>query len=131
MAIYTTNYSALITKGLGGPACCGIITAQFGINCGCSISVIPVPEGKGGGGPVAGFYVPLPKKLQQRTKMVLVTVKFSPTWTWRRSYVVHTNKADMIVKVINFANNMKDKVAVGVEKIKTAKRTVAARFHKE
>ena len=132
MAIYTHNYSAIILKGLGGAACCALLTANFGLNCGCSIEVvIPPPINTGGGGPVGGFFVPFPKKLEQRTRLVLVTVKFSREMAWRRSYVVDVSRSDMIVKVINIVNSFKDGLSVGVDKIRTAGHTVMAIFNKE
>jgi len=58
----------ILTKGLGAPACCGLIIAKFGLSkcCQYTIEVIPV-EGIGGGGgsrPLApgeihNFYTPV------------------------------------------------------------------------
>lgn len=132
MALYTHNYSAIITGGLGGSACCSILSANFGLNCGCTVEVVipppPIFTGGSGGGPVSGFFVPLPLKMKQQTRMVLVTVKFSQDNAWRRSYVVDVSRADMVVKIINLINTSRDKLSIGINQIKTIGRAVTAIF---
>lgn len=125
MSLFNHNYSAIITKGLGNPACCSIIVAAFSLTGLCDIEIV-VPPTRGGGG--GGFYVPFPKALNQQTRMVLITIKFSETKSWRRSYVINTNKADIFVRVINFGNTIKDNIAIGINEIKSVGRRVVAIF---
>jgi hypothetical protein len=44
---------------------------------------------------------------------------------------VDTNKADILVRVMNFGNTAKDNIKIGIEHIKTASRRVIAVFNKE
>ena len=97
--------------------------------CNIEIVVPPAPIVTQGGG--GGFYVPFPKALQQQTRMVLITVKFSDTKSWRKTYVIDTNKADIFVRVMNFGNKAKDNIAIGIKEIKTAGRRVVAIFTKD
>jgi hypothetical protein len=127
------GYSGIITKGLGLPACCAMITANFGLVCGCKIQVInpPIDISGGGGGSYAvapGIYVPWPKSVQKNTKMVLITVKFNQDKTWRQSYIISTRKADIVVRVIGIVNAMTAKLQVGVRQLKHAARKVTAAF---
>lgn len=132
MSLFTHNYSSIITKGLGSPACCSLIVASFSLTGMCNVEiVVPTPityptANIGGGG--GGFLVPFPKDLQQQTKMVLITVKFTPDKVWRKSYVVDSDKADILVKVMNFGNKAKDNISIGIEHIKTATKRVVAIF---
>jgi hypothetical protein len=134
MALFTNNYSLLITKGLGGPACCAILTAGFGLVCGCTIQVVEPPDGGGGGGSYAiepGIYVPWPKKIPAKSKTVFISVKFSETKRWSRSYVLDAVRADMVVRAINVANAATRKLSVGVENVKHAARRVTALFKRD
>ena len=59
----------ILTKGLGAPACCGLILARFSLAKCCQYTIVipPTPEGGGGGGgsrPLApgeiqNFYTPV------------------------------------------------------------------------
>lgn len=133
--LFTNTYSGLITKGLGMPACCALLTANFGLICGCSIAIIePPPGGGGGGGSYAvepGIYVPWPKKITPKSKMVLVTVKFSPEKTWRRSYVLPNTQANILVKAFNVVNSATAKMTVGVNQLKLATKRVTALFKRD
>lgn len=133
MALFKNSYSGLITKGLGMPACCGLITMGFGLFF-CKIEVIePPPEGGSGGGSFAthpGIMVPFRTKIQQKTKNVQITVKFSKKQAWRRSYVVTTRKADIVVKVINIVNAVTSKLTVGIDRVRQATKRVTAVFNK-
>lgn len=130
-SLFNNNYSTIITKGLGAPACCALITASFGVNCGCSIEIIvPPPSGGGGPVPISGFYVPFPKNLEKCDRIVLVTVKITEKMVWRRQYIVDVCNADKMVKAINFANNIKDKLIIGVDQIKHISGRVTAIFTK-
>ena len=90
--------------------------------------------GGGGGGSYAvhpGVYVEWPKKLTPKTKMVLVTVKFSEDKVWRHSYTVDGRRADISVKVVSLLNKTTDKISVGVDSIKKTARSVTAIFKDE
>lgn len=131
MALIKNTYGGIITRGLGLPACCGLVTVQFGILCGCTVQVIPPPVG-GGGGSYAispGVYVPWPKSKQRECdRMVIVTVKFSEEKTWKRSYIVDVCNADRIVRVMNVVNSSLQRLSVGIEGIKRAVRRVTTVF---
>lgn len=132
MALFNNTYSGLITKGLGMPACCGLITMGFGLfKCTIEIIIPPTPGAGGGGGSFAvhpGVYVEWPKKLTPRTRMVLVTVKFSEDKVWRHSYTVDGRRADISVKVVSMLNKTAERISVGVDSIKKAARSVTAIF---
>lgn len=132
MALFNNTYSGLITKGLGMPACCGLITMGFGLfKCTIEIIVPPLPPTGGGGGSYAvhpGVYVEWPKKITPRTKMVLITVKFDEKKAWRHSFTVDGRKADITVKAVEIVNKTANKIAVGVDNVKTAIKRVTARF---
>lgn len=130
MALYNNTYSGIILKGLGGKACCGIITMGFGLFK-CTIEVIIPPQSGGGGGSYAvhpGVYVEWPKKITPKTKMVLVTVKFDEKRVWRHSYTVDGRRADITVKAVKFLNKTSERIAVGVDSIKKTARRVTAVF---
>jgi hypothetical protein len=132
MALFKNSYSGLITKGLGMPACCGMLTMGFGLFV-CKIEVIVPPEGGsgGGGGSFAvhpGIYVPWPKKVSAKTKQVQITVKFKERPAWRRAYVIDSAKADIVVKVINIVNAVSSRVTVGVNQMRHAVKRVTAVF---
>lgn len=132
MSLFKNTYSGLITGGLGLPACCGLITMSLGLFT-CVIEIVTPPEnaGGGGGGSFAvhpGVYVPWPKKITPKTKMVLITVKFSEENTWRHSFTVDGRKADLTVKAVDVVNVASRKLAVGVDNVKTAIKRVTAHF---
>ena len=134
MAIYNNTYSGIILKGLGGKACCGLLTMGFGVfKCTISIVTPPVHTGGGGGGSyaqnVSGFYVPLPKQLNQSTRQVLITVKMKDH-SWRTSFVVSRGKADIVVKVFDFINVIKDRMQVGVNAITRVSKKITAVFQR-
>jgi hypothetical protein len=134
MSLFTTNYSTIITKGLGGNALCSLILAQFSLTGFCSIVVVPPPpniaSGGGGWSPNGGFYVPFPKQLNQQTRMILITVKFSEKHTYRKSYVVGKGSSGIVIRAINFTNSVKDKITIGVDKIQQVGKKVSAIFKK-
>lgn len=112
-------------------ACCGLLTMGLGVFY-CTIAVV-TPTGQGGGGgpypTSAEFLVPFPKELKQTTRMVLITVKIGEQ-SWRKSYVVQRNKAEIVLRVMNLINTAKDKMFVGVDSIKKASRRVSAVFRR-
>lgn len=128
--LFTNKYSGLITKGLGMPACCGLLTMGFGLFS-CIVIVTEPPDAGGGGGSYAvepGIYVPWKGKTRQKTKNVQIIVKFSKEHTWRKAYVVSSIRADMIVKAINIVNAATQRLQVGVQHLKHATRRVTAVF---
>jgi len=131
MSLFTHNYSSIITKGLGNPACCSLIVSQFSLTGLCSIEIITPPTTVGGGGGGGAFLVPFPQQLNQQTRIVLITIKFPEDKVWRRSYVINVFNANKLVTVMNFGNKVKDSIAIGVEHIKQIGRRVIDVFHKE
>lgn len=130
MALFNNTYSGLITKGLGLPACVGLITMGYGVFS-TTIEIFVPPSSGGGGGSFAvhpGVYVQWPKKITPRTKMVLVTVKFGEDKVWRHSYAVDGRKADISVNVVNFLNATMDRIVVGVDNVKKFIKSVTAVF---
>lgn len=133
MALFNHSYSGLITGGLGFPATCSMLTLGFGLFI-CSIEVITPPvenAGGGGGGSYAvhpGVYVPWPKKITPKTKMVLITVKFSKDRAWRHSFTLDGRRADFTVKAVDIVNATTQRIAVGVDNVKTSIKRVTAHF---
>ena len=132
MSLVTKNYGLIITKGLGAPACCTLLTANFGLVCGCSVEIITPPVGGGGGGggyiPVRpGYYIPVDRTWTKDTRIVVVTVKMGEN-TWRKHYVVDEPKAQYLVTVANIINNVAGKVRISIEKIKHISKKIIATF---
>lgn len=109
----------IITGGLCGPACCALITAQFGLVCGC-VFVEVAPPGSGGWAqyPVTNipgvpkgspYYTPAPKNYGKEMRYILVTVKWKER-EWKRSYLVSKDVADMLVSVSGVFNKVAVKV---------------------
>lgn len=109
----------------------GMIIGRFRLKL-LTVVIIQPPSGVGsGGGGIAvhpGVYVQWPKKITPKTKMVVVTVKFSEDTAWRRVYTVDGRRADITVKAVNIINKTVDKISVGVDSIKKAVRSVTAIF---
>lgn len=124
--LFNNNYSLIITKGLGGPRCCALITAQFGLVCGCKIEVV-LP---GGGGPYPGsemLYTPTTTKLNRSTALVIVTVKIKEH-TFRKQYVIDREKAEIMVSVREFVNVIKEKIQLKVDNIKEVTKKVIVKL---
>jgi hypothetical protein len=128
-------YSTIITGGLGLiPACCGVITAKYGLN-NCVIEVIPPPivgggGGGGGGGSYAvhpGIYVPWRTTLKSH-KQIQVMVKMSEDLVWRKSYTTPAKRRDVRISTDNFTRVHVTPVVVNVDHIKRAHVQVTAIF---
>jgi len=129
--LFTNAYSGIITKGLGLPACNGMITMHFSL---FAIEIIPppTPPGGAGGGPYPfrgawnqtirttgpQFYTPAGRFSPQETRYVTVTMKIKGK-EYKRFYVIDKEKADIIVKVHGLFKTAKDKIRVVVSNIKS------------
>lgn len=117
----------LITNGLCGPACCALLTASFGLVCGCQFRV----EVIGGGGyypyhVVTPYYTPR-RAPPQETCLVLVDIRLGDNH-WRKSYVVDKGKGDTIVTFINTFNKVKRTVVGAVSSFNRAMKKVLVYF---
>lgn len=132
-SLFTNTYSGLITKGLGLPACCGMITMAFSLFV-CTVNVTPVPPapgGGGGGGSYAVFpdiYKPYEGTARKEKRIVTISVKFNDKFTWRQAYTLSMQKASVVVKAIDIVNAATHKMSVAVTGLKRASRGVFARF---
>lgn len=132
MSIINNTAGYIITRGLGGPACCTLLTVNFGLACGCSIVIVTPPTGGsgGGGGSYAvepGIYVPWPKDTSPQTRMVLITVKYHDK-AWRRSFIIDKRRADIIIRISNVINRITSRINVGVDHFRKAMKKVIAVF---
>lgn len=130
MALFTNTYSGLITGGLGGPACCGLLTMGFGVFF-CKIEVTPVVGG-GGGGSYSNhpniYQTVKGQNRKRKTKTVQIVVKFGPKRVWRHSYNVDEQKASLTVKVIDMIHVAGSKFNIGIDHIQHAAKKVTAVF---
>jgi hypothetical protein len=96
----------------------------------CIVTVVEPPIGGGGGSYAVepGIYVPWPKKIPAKSKTVFITVKFSDTKRWSRSYQLDSVRADLVVRAINIVNAATRRLSVGVNNVKHATRRVTALF---
>ena len=120
MALISNAKGLLITGGLGGPACCAMLTAGFGLVCGCQFQV-QVISGGGGYYPhhvVTPYYTPM-RALAQDSCLVLIDVKLADNH-WRKSYVVDKGRGDTIIKIINGINRVKSSVVGAATSFKRA-----------
>lgn len=129
MPLFNNTYSGLITKGLGLPACCGLITMGFGLFR-CTIDVIPIPptSGGGGGGGVSirpGINVPFRQTRIAPDRIIRITVGISDK-KWSRAYTVDRSKAAIVVRVVNVVNSLHDRVSVNVSKLSKIVRKITA-----
>ncbi len=128
MAIINNAKGLIITNGLGGPACCALLTAGFGTGlvCGCKFQVEIVT----GGGPyiAAPYFSPIGQKLDQETRLVLIRVVYDNEIRWRKQYIIDKPKADILVEIIGFINAIKDKTSILVQNLKQTTAKVIATF---
>lgn len=122
----TRASSGIITKGLGLPACCGLLTMGFGVFA-CKIQVLPpISPGIGGGGGSFAVHPEVyrpysPKTSPKRSiirerKTVKVSVKYRRQ-VWNASFSVSIDNADIIVKAINVATHAQQKYRILVDAI--------------
>jgi len=129
MALFKNTYSGLITGGLGGAACCGMITMGFHLFR-CTIEVIPPPRPGGGGGGKYHVNYHTPRQYSPKLKdhNIRITVQFKDGNKWSTMYRVSKKRADLIVKVTNIVNIIKDKINVGVDSFKRVTKTITTNF---
>jgi len=125
----------LITKGLGLPACKGMITNQFHLSCGFEFKV--VVSGQGGPYPypawnrienIHNFYTPTEEQplhvplsdeanYFRKHKTITISVQYNEH-TIEKIYRVSESKAKWIVSVVNLLNATKDRITVHANNIK-------------
>lgn len=124
MSTLNTRYSGLITKGLGLPACQGLITMNF------HVFKLDAHISGGGGGPYpigsqyipymtpANGYTPFGTGKVPNMKTIDISIKFATNpKTWRKSFVVTEGQAKHIVKIINIVNRLRNKIKVSIGSI--------------
>ena len=120
------RYSGLITKGLGLPACAGMITLHFGV---VHVRISPPNVGGGGGGhipvkyhpvynPTPMMYTPMRNSDLLRNRSIQISVKFSDTKTWRQSYYITDKQANSLVKLSNLISSIKKNINITVSNLK-------------
>lgn len=128
MSVIINNAKGLIiTGGLGGPACCALITAQFSLVCKCSILVVTSP----GGGyypyhVVTPYYTPW-RAPAQDTCLVLVDIKLGDNH-WRKTYVVDRGKGDTIITIVKVFNKIRSGVTAAATSVKRVARKALVYF---
>jgi hypothetical protein len=128
MALINDAKGLIITGGLGGPACCALLTANFSLVCGCDFRIVVT----GGGGyyphhVVTPYYTPM-RAPAQDTCLVLVDIKLNEHH-WRKSYVVDKGKGDTIITIINTFNKIKSRIVSTVTSFDHAIRRTWAYFN--
>jgi hypothetical protein len=128
----------IITNGLGGSHS-NMIAGFFHLG---ALEVIigspPVPPeppvsppiaNRGGGG--AGAPRPWPDQTRDwdidNPRSIIVRIKYKET-TIERLYVVSKDKADFVIKVLNFVTKTRERIKVTISNIKTKVATVAVKF---
>ncbi len=124
MSTLRHNYSGLITKGLGLPACNGLITMHLSV----FHVYVQVSSTPGGGGyavhPVTPYYTPTNQTSRPISKRLIknrtidIAIKFTDTKTWRKSFMVTEERAKHVVKVINIVNTLIKSVQLSIFNIK-------------
>lgn len=93
-----------------------------------------VVTGGSGGGPYTflqrgpGYYTLDPRYLSKSTRYITVKVEFKEGAKWRKDYVIDIDKLDVVIKIFNWVNRLKDRINVGVEHIRKAGNKVSAMF---
>ena len=101
--MFKHSYSGIITKGLGMPACCGLITMQFSLFR-CTIEVV-IPPSAGGGGAIPvniGRNTHAPHQVPHDTKDRIIKISLSMKGkTWQQTYYTSSDRADVVVKLMS------------------------------
>lgn len=134
MALFTNTHSGLITKGLGLPACCGLITMGFGVFK-CTITIPPPVVGVGGGGgpyppaailnpargtPTKGYinyHTPRDPRVAN-TRYIQITLKLGDK-TFEKIFTTDDTGAEKVVRVVDVINKAKQRISIVVNNIKT------------
>jgi hypothetical protein len=135
--------SRIITKGLGGRACDGIITTHFSLYCESRPIVIDRGSGGIGGGtpskfsPVANPTVnndnPMPYNIDRdrdedegpgRQHLIIMRMKIGKQH-FRREYTVPEARQQKVAKVLKVVNRTKDKVNVAVHNVRNTLKEAA------
>lgn len=132
----------IITKGLGGRACEGIITTHFSLYC-TTKPPEPPDRGSGGGlGGAAGTHfsaianptvtnnTPMPHNIQRdddddgpgRVHLIIMRMKIGK-YHHRREYTVPEQRAKRVAKVLSVINRTKDNISVQIHSVGNAIRT--------
>lgn len=113
MSLVSTAGGLIITKGLGGPACCSLITAVFGLVCGCTF-VPPTPPSIGGGGPYNPIlFTPIGQKIDNNSKIVMITVTMGEH-QWKKMYAIDRDKQAIAAEVYDFFNSVQRNTNISV-----------------
>jgi hypothetical protein len=116
-----------------GPGFTVFNVATNGFGCPIEIEII---TGGGGGGPYPvvsrgpGYYTLDPRFLTKTTKYVMINVRIGDN-QWKKHYVVETDKADLAITIINWANRLKENISVGINHIKRVGGKVTALFSRD
>lgn len=129
MATIPNSTNRLITKGLGGPACQGLITMYFSV---FKIEISPVSTGGSGGGPYpansgawnqatpqanpAFFYVPAGQDWDPEKFVVKVTINLEEKEI-SRHFIVGKKRKNTIIKVNNLFLKTKTELAKIAKKV--------------
>ncbi len=121
----------IITKGLCGPACQGLITTHFSLYCTGVVSPPsfgggPYPEKMGASNQfdrAQDIFQPVnkdiydPDRVYKVKKQVVIKVELG-NFHMEKIYVVPIERANGIVKVLNLLNTTKDKITINVKKMR-------------
>jgi hypothetical protein len=111
MSLITNGYGLIITKGLGG-GICTLISAQFGLICGCRVTIVTPPVGGGGGNiMVHGFPLSFPIKTKSCERIVLITVNIKEK-QFRQQFVMDVCNTDKLVSVVNMISGINQRATV-------------------
>lgn len=140
----TNAAGGIITKGLGLPACRGMIVNYFSLALSIEITPPEPPIGGGGGGPYPGpawnvlspgtvqnFYKPYSPEYQKfyllpntrKTRFITVRIKFKDREI-ERAYEVTERQADTAITIVNGVTTLQQRIKVSVSNIKRMAPTI-------
>lgn len=135
MTLYNNSYSGIITNGLGGPACCSILTVNFSLFF-CQINVGPIPPANiGGGGPYpvnarstvpVNWHTPRTNAWKYQPRQVNFIIKIAGKEI-ERKYVLSYGKTQAVVKIAEIVSSAKSKISTVLVKIRSSLRKVTVR----